>query len=120
MSVTTAEVQTLTAEVRVLMVGNRQVTLSVARQLDEFDLEIEAPENFEPFGRVRTGLKTLQMDSEWRDTMITPQWEWIGRHAQSGALVRVALGSMGDVHAEDIPLVRSWIDLPLIVLAGLK
>lgn len=121
MSVTTAEVQTLTAEVRVLMVGNRQVTLSVARQLDEFHLGIEPAEHFEPFGRVRTGLKTLQLDSNlWRDTMITPQWEWVGRHAQSGDLVRLALGSMRDVPEEEIPLVRSWVDLPLIVLAGLK
>ena len=31
---TTATVETLTAEVRVLAVGNRQITLSVAKQLD--------------------------------------------------------------------------------------
>lgn len=43
----TATVETLTAEVRVLMVGNRQVTLSVYRQLDEVDLM-----EIEPFGRV--------------------------------------------------------------------
>lgn len=34
---TTAKVETLTAQVRVLMVGNRQITLSVARQLDHVD-----------------------------------------------------------------------------------
>lgn len=46
----TATVETLTAEVRVLMVGNRQVTLSVARQLDEVPIsELEA------FGRIRLG-----------------------------------------------------------------
>ena len=44
---TTATVETLTAEVRVLMVGNRQITLSVAKQLDEVPIaEIEV------FGRV--------------------------------------------------------------------
>lgn len=43
----TATVETLTAEVRVLMVGNRQVTLSVYRQLDKVDLM-----EIEPFGRV--------------------------------------------------------------------
>jgi|SRR5215472_14499324 len=45
----TATVEVLTAEVRVLMVGARQVTLSVARQLDAVALE-----DIEPFGRIRT------------------------------------------------------------------
>jgi hypothetical protein len=44
----TATVETLTAEVRVLMVGNRQITLSVARQLDHVSLD-----QMETFGRVR-------------------------------------------------------------------
>lgn len=58
MSVNTANVETLTAEVRVLMVGSRQVTLSVARQLDYYELlyDDEVLE-FTPFGRVRTGRK---------------------------------------------------------------
>jgi hypothetical protein len=47
---TTAHVEVLTAEVRVLMVGSRQVTLSVYRQLDPVE-----PEAIEPFGRVRDG-----------------------------------------------------------------
>lgn len=46
----TATVELLTAEVRVLMVGSRQVTLSVARQLDYVSLDV-----IEPFGRVRIG-----------------------------------------------------------------
>jgi hypothetical protein len=50
---TTATVQTLTAEVRVLMVGSRQVTLSVYRQLDYCP-----PDEIEMFGRVRAD-KTL-------------------------------------------------------------
>lgn len=45
-----ATVELLTAEVRVLMVGSRQVTLSVARQLDHVGLS-----GIEPFGRVRIG-----------------------------------------------------------------
>jgi len=45
-----ATVEVLTAEVRVLQVGRRQVTLSVVRQLDWAD-----PVDVEPFGRVRTG-----------------------------------------------------------------
>lgn len=43
----TATVEVLTAEVRVLMVGSRQVTLSVYNQLDLID-----PKNIKPFGRV--------------------------------------------------------------------
>ena len=43
-----ARVEVLRAEVRVLMVGSRQVTLSVARQLDAVK-----PGKIEPFGRVR-------------------------------------------------------------------
>ena len=48
----TATVETLTAEVRVLMVGSRQVTLSVAKQLDEVQ-----PDDIIPFGRISTGGK---------------------------------------------------------------
>jgi hypothetical protein len=43
-----ARVEVLRAEVRVLMVGSRQVTLSVARQLD-----VVEPREIEPWGRVR-------------------------------------------------------------------
>jgi len=68
----TATVETLTAEVRVLMVGSRQVTLSVARQLD-----IEAPGLMEPFGRIRTDAKAGKYDLEV-----------IGRHAMNGSLCR--------------------------------
>jgi hypothetical protein len=53
----TATVETLTGEVRVLMVGSRQVTLSVARQLDSFEYEDDESLNFTPFGRIRTGAK---------------------------------------------------------------
>jgi hypothetical protein len=45
-----ATVEVLTAEVRLLQVGRRQVTLSVVRQLDWAD-----PADVVPFGRVRTG-----------------------------------------------------------------
>ena len=44
----TAKVEVLTAEVRALMVGSRQVTLSVYRQLDDVSWS-----EIEPFGRVR-------------------------------------------------------------------
>jgi hypothetical protein len=47
-----AKVEVLTAEVRVLQVGRRQVTLSVVRQLDWAEAA-----DVEPFGRVRTSDK---------------------------------------------------------------
>ena len=122
MSVTTAEVQTLTAEVRVLMVGNRQVTLSVARQLDVFDQHSYPSDSFEPFGRVRTGLKTFWLDRRGREVMILPSYEWIGKNLRTGALSRYVLATPTDLvdDEEERALVRSWEDLPLIVLAGLK
>lgn len=46
---TTATVETLTAEVRVLMVGNRQITQSIYKQLDYAPFQ-----DVRPFGRVRT------------------------------------------------------------------
>jgi len=64
----TATVEALSAEVRVLMVGSRQVTLSVYRQLDRVpDDEIE------PFGRVRDG------KHEGCDVYV------VGRHRETGA-----------------------------------
>ena len=51
MASVTATVETLTAEVRVLMVGRRQVTMSVFRQLDTVDWKER--KTLELFGRVR-------------------------------------------------------------------
>ena len=61
MSTNTATVETLTAEVRVLMVGSRQITLSVARQLDSYNI-FDTYDHFDldqfvPFGRIRAGIK---------------------------------------------------------------
>lgn len=69
-STTDARVTTITAEVRVLMVGSRQVTLSVAKQLDHVDLG-----GIEPFGRVRLGDRV----------------EVIGRSREDGTLVLARL-----------------------------
>jgi hypothetical protein len=84
----TATIETLTAEVKALVIGNRQVTLSVARQLDSFDLVVGAfcgdfdPDKFTPFGRIKTGRKgpryarcgRSEKDAEWNPI----------RHACSG------------------------------------
>jgi hypothetical protein len=69
-----ASVEVLRAEIRVLQVGNGQITLSMYRQLDEATFE-----RFQPFGRVRdnerkhTGKGALQL---------------VGRDTETGALVR--------------------------------
>ena len=71
---TTATVEVLMAEVRVLMVGSRQVTLSVAKQLDRCFLE-----QMTPMGRVRIG-----------DTVSV-----IGKHAKDGTLRVATLHKLG-------------------------
>lgn len=68
---TTATVETLTAEVRVLMVGNRQITLSVARQLDR-----ALRQTMEPMGRVR---------------IVHGEEHLIGRDVDTGALAIATL-----------------------------
>ena len=68
---TTATVETLTAEVRVLMVGTRQVTLSIFGQLDDVAID-----KIEPFGRVSP------KDAD-------PSYTYaVGRHTDTGELVR--------------------------------
>lgn len=66
-----ARVQVLAAEVRTLMVGSRQVTLSVYGQLDTVSAD-----DIEPFGRVRP--KDMQLDYIYL----------IGKHRRTGVLVR--------------------------------
>lgn len=64
--IATATVETLTAEVRVLMVGSRQITQSVAKQLDECNFG-----ELVPMGRVRVEKERQHV---------------IGKHAQTGEL----------------------------------
>src|SRR5690606_26506941 len=70
----TTTIETLTAEVRALMIGKRQVTLSVYRQLDTIPWS-----EIEPFGRVR--------DSKDDEHAINV----IGRNRKNNALVRSAI-----------------------------
>jgi len=87
----TATVEVLTAEVRVLMVGSRQITMGVFTQLDEvYEDDIEA------FGRVRP---RNSQDFIWV----------VGKHKDDGTLVRSKLS-----------IAREWAALPLIVLASLR
>lgn len=71
----TATVEVLTAEVRVLMVGSRQITLSVSRQLDRVPWR-----RCNPFGRIRD-------NNDYHDKWI------IGVDTETGALVRSILNS---------------------------
>lgn len=140
----TATVELLTAEVRVLMVGSRQVTLSVARQLDFAD-----PQEIEPFGRIRTGQKlgfaiTQQIEvigslrgnlarseigceRQWCDQGRNPG-DWAHLDALNAITGRCNKHREVGVHFrshswlswDDDDLASSWRALPLIVLAGLK
>ena len=105
----TATVEVLTAEVRVLMVGSRQVTLSVFRQLDYC-----SPQEIEPFGRVN--------DASADDDYLRV----VGRD-DDGVLVMSRIGN-SRVHRDSSPEENAeahrvwdqWAELPLIVLAGLR
>ena len=142
MTTTTARVEVLTAEVRVLVVGSRQITLSVFRQLDRVDAAL-----IEPFGLVRD--KPADPGSD-RVVVVGRS----ARPADHGALVRSSLsaayehqqawhfrngrepiwdedsggGPMTDEARERqaqvcearARIAAEWSALPLIVLAGLR
>lgn len=109
----TATVEVLTAEVRVLQVGRRQITLSVYRQLDRVK-----PTQIEPFGRVHDSQD--EEASSWHLFVI-------GRGRADGALVRSDFRDPShrawpspEVREEAEQLWREWDELPLVVLAGLR
>jgi hypothetical protein len=92
------------AEVRVLQIGNRQVTLSVFKQLDWV-----TPIWIEPFGRVSDG------SDHWDVVRV------VGRHRETGVLVRSeAVRYWKNTVANQNPFYFDWRQLPLIVLAGLR
>jgi hypothetical protein len=98
--VASATVETLTAEVRVLMVGSRQITLSVARQLDAVQLE-----EVEPFGRVALDAGV---------SGVTPHRGWvIGRQRDTGVLVRAEFNTW-----RGVPFVGE-LSPPIVVCDGL-
>jgi hypothetical protein len=103
----TATVAVLTAEVRVLMVGSRQVTLSVYRQLDRVDpMEIE----IEAFGRVSDSY-----DEKWaRELEYGHMVFVIGREPETGALVRSyrEWATPWSVAINDLVVTAQWGQLP--------
>lgn len=117
---TTATVETLTAEVRVLMVGNRQVTLSVAKQLDRVH-----PMNrqFTPMGRIRIAsgrmdawTQRLVVIGRWEDgNLVVAEWPDRPYGASRDASPQQAAQDNGIRAAYE-----AHLRLPLIVLAGLR
>ena len=85
-------IETLTAQVKVLVVGRRQVTLSVYRQLDEV-----SSDEITPMGRVR--------DSKDSDAYI-----FVVGHDNQGNLVRSKRYAMrGKIWTEDAPRKGWWL-----------
>ncbi len=131
MTENSATVEVLTAEVRQLMIGKRQVTLSIFRQLDDVD-----PDCCQPFGRVHDSNAPTRRGS--RGTSL-PTVHVVGRSTDTGALVRAhraepehpapwmkqGLGPRPEPavlarYERDLTRYREWAALPLIVLAGLR
>lgn len=133
-----ARVDVLTAEVRTLMVGNRQVTLSVYRQLD-----LVEPYEIEPFGRVRDSKDdvTRRLIESFVHSSNDPYGRdgvhVVGRDVDTGALVRSSVWDRrvrpgAPAYPSHYPFdwLKEWIEcdphhgpwsgLPLIVLAGLR
>lgn len=128
----TATVETLTAEVRVLMVGSRQVTLSVYRQLDKCRLA-----EFIPMGRVNATPRCRPpKDPDYAKRSVCQQHGLVECHRRielvgkdlAGNLVRAeaapppyAISIPGSFDTDDAHRDFSrLLSLPLIVLAGLK
>lgn len=115
--ISTATVETLTAEVRVLMIGSRQVTLSVYKQLDVVPLH-----TMTPFGRVNPAADDSQLSGSVirvvgadRDGNLVASWfsKTAGRRFYD----------TGGFWANEELAEQTWDDLedlPLIVLAGLR
>lgn len=135
-------VETLTAEIRVLQVGSKPVTLSAARQLDYAD-----PSHIRAFGRVRIDAKPakglievigsadgiLARSSASSRRVECPGYRTQPERRAYGLPVAVcsrhrstsAADAVGKRHewTEYTPsqeLYEAWEDLPLIVLAGLR
>ncbi len=114
----TATVEVLTAEVRVLMVGSRQVTLSVYRQLDAIPFYA-----LTPFGRVRASRQPADEFSGGRIEVIGADRDgrlcrsWIFRTA--GGAYHDPGGTFSNREAGEADWAKGS-NLPLIVLAGLR
>lgn len=122
MAAATATVEVLTAEVRVLVVGRRQITMSVYRQLDTVE-----PEHIEPFGRVKDEGPGVSVIGRIRDGLphagtlacsYAPARRWRSDPAGTSYVHRGNGPEHG--HWEPNPYYPLWRALPLIILAGLR
>ncbi len=121
MTTTTARVEVLTAEVRTLQVGARQVTLSVYNQLDRVALH-----TMTPFGRVSVkrrsdpwddgGWEQVDLVGADRDGVLVASWFSHRRYPDEYA------DPAGKWRNRELAE-QTWDEvreLPLIVLAGLR
>ncbi|MET7399172.1 hypothetical protein ABZS66_37390 [Dactylosporangium sp. NPDC005572] len=135
-TMSTATVETLTAEVRVLMVGSRQITAGVYAQLD-----VVAPDLIEPLGRVsprdaRAGWVHIVGRHTGDGTLVaaaTPAVEEAIRFKLLGEIKLALPGQYQYLEREQrmrewgpaetkrlADLADQWSALPLIILAGLR
>jgi hypothetical protein len=136
-------VESLTAEVRVLQVGSKPVTLSAARQLDAVD-----PFEIRPFGRVRIDPKPAAslievigsvngvlarssasyrkvrcagyMTQHCSPTYGVPPMVVCSRHRGTSPVDGSGKSHDWTEYTPSEELYEGWLDLPLIVLAGLR
>jgi hypothetical protein len=124
-----ARVDVLTAEVRALQVGSRQVTLSVYRQLDR--LPVNERSFFEPFGRVRDNQDPSGVNLVGRDTrtsalvrlnMPAPFWRrdrpglkrepllhWVRHHTDEAEWCRYGGDEVTFIIGGEPPRQYSWV-----------
>jgi hypothetical protein len=136
-------VESMTAEIRVLKVGSKQVTLSAARQLDHVDAS-----DITPFGRVKIATKdaaglievigsdpdgVLSRSSARARKALCVGYKTSPIHDAFGLLTETC-GQHHDISPDFTPadqhrwvkytpsmdVYEAWLDLPLIVLAGLR
>jgi hypothetical protein len=135
MSEHTATVEVLTAEVRVLMVGSRQVTMSVYNQLDGVRCD-----DIEAFGRVSPPradegfIYVVGRSNEplMSGTLVRSKLPciWALEHLREKGTIRSSGGyyygqwraDLKDRASYAVALAATckWMNLPLIVLAGLR
>jgi hypothetical protein len=114
-------VETLTAEVHVLKIGTRQLTLSMVRQLDTFPINKEHITNFRALGRIRTGTK-LTDTQDWGALARphTPEIELIGTHAETGELMTLTCQGYQIKNDLERQYAIEQLEKPLIILGGMK
>lgn len=114
---TEATVQMLTASVRTLQIGARQVTLSVAKQLD-----IVGPGMIEPWGRVDLGREDLTVVGRdlYNDALVTSTHDDARCDDCEEIAERFRKHGPRGTYSGFCATRRAWSQLPKIVLAGLK